>query len=62
VFAFADGVSVDVGKGKRVQLGRLDVSLVDYRRLPVGSRKVEWQLLHWLAWQASAASWKKDQR
>jgi hypothetical protein len=58
VLAFANGLSVEVGKGKRILYGRLDVSLADYRRLPTASRKVERQLLHWLAWKA-AASWKK---
>jgi hypothetical protein len=62
VFAFADGVAMEAGEWKRIQLGRLDVSLVHYRRLSVGSRRVERQLLHWLAWEAAAASWKKDQR
>lgn len=62
VFAFAGGVSGDAGGRKRIQLGRLDVSLAHYRRLPVGPRMVERQLLHWLAWEAATASWKKDQR
>ncbi|MCA2217488.1 hypothetical protein [Jidongwangia harbinensis] len=57
VSTFANGVV----SWKGIQLGRLDISLVHYRRLPVGSRKVERQLLHWLAWEAAAASWGKDQ-
>jgi hypothetical protein len=56
VVAFADGLSVEVGKGKRVLYGRLDVSLADYRRLPTAPRKVERQLLHWLARKAAAVS------
>jgi hypothetical protein len=62
VFAFADGVAMEAGVWKRIQLGRLDVSLAHYRRLSAGSRKAERQMLHWLAWEAAVASWKKDQR
>jgi hypothetical protein len=58
VLAFADGLSVEVGRGKQISLARLDVALDVFVRLPVASRKVERQLLHWLAWKVAAAGWK----
>lgn len=59
VVVFVDGFSTDPGRLKKIKYGRLDVSLADFRRLPVASRKVERQLLHWLAWTAASAHWKK---
>ncbi|MFE9207210.1 hypothetical protein [Micromonospora sp. NPDC007230] len=59
VLAFANGLAVEVGKGKKILYGRLDVSLAAFRRLPPAPRKVERQLLHWLAWKAATVSWKE---
>ncbi|MEU7905182.1 hypothetical protein [Actinoplanes sp. NPDC049118] len=58
VIAVSGGLPVEIGEGKRIRFGRLDVSLTTFRRLPVASRKAERQLLHWLAWEAAVASWR----
>lgn len=57
--AFVDGLSVEPGAGKKILFGRLDVPVSRYERLPITSRNIERQLLHWLAWKAAASSWKK---
>jgi hypothetical protein len=58
VVALVGGMSAEIGKGKKIGYGRLDVSLEDFRRLPTASRKVERQLVHWLGWKAASAVWK----
>ncbi len=58
VFAFAGGVAE--GRGA-IRLGRVDVAAGRYRRLRRGPRRVERQLLHWLAWEAAASSWGRHQ-
>jgi hypothetical protein len=39
LYAFTGGLSVEVGKGKRILYGRLDVSLAEYRRLPTAPER-----------------------
>jgi hypothetical protein len=58
VIAFQGGLSVEVGKGKTIRYGRLDIPCTDFRRLSIASRTEERQLLHLLAWKAAAAEWK----
>ncbi|MET3428792.1 hypothetical protein BJ973_008004 [Actinoplanes tereljensis] len=55
VIAFYGGLSAEMGEGERMGLGRLDIAVDDYRRLRPAPRKVERQLLHWLAWKAVEA-------
>src|SRR5689334_14362140 len=40
ILAFTNGLAVEVGKGKKILYGRLDVSLATFRRLPPAPRKV----------------------
>jgi hypothetical protein len=58
VLAFAGGFAVEVTSGRKISLARLDVRVDSFRRLPAASRKVERQLLNWLAWKVAAAEWK----
>ncbi|MBQ1023481.1 hypothetical protein [Micromonospora sp. C95] len=59
IIAIDEGFSAEHGRGRKISLGRLDVPLETFGRLRLASRKVERQLLHWMAWKVAAAEWKK---